>query len=209
MHRNAFTLIELLVVVSIIAILAALLLPAIALVKNAARQATCASNIRQVGAAYLAYAYDNDDGLPNQHGGYNGVQVSATLLDDFLPTTERVWNCTESRLNRQQGGNWKFYMNWKLTNGIVTQTYAGKTTVTLRMVKSKSNAMIASDLDGGSNGGYHRGKSSVVFVDGHVLTRPDNSLVVPRIPWVLIDPGPSVTSEYIYASGRLLKGYTY
>ncbi|MBN8524608.1 MAG: prepilin-type N-terminal cleavage/methylation domain-containing protein [Planctomycetes bacterium] len=58
-----FTLIELLVVVSIIAILAAMLLPAIGLVREMARTTQCASTLRQLGMVMSAYAGDNDSVL--------------------------------------------------------------------------------------------------------------------------------------------------
>jgi prepilin-type N-terminal cleavage/methylation domain-containing protein/prepilin-type processing-associated H-X9-DG protein len=58
--RRGFTLIELLVVVSIIAVLASMLLPAIKLVREAANQTSCASNLRQLALASFAYANDND-----------------------------------------------------------------------------------------------------------------------------------------------------
>jgi prepilin-type N-terminal cleavage/methylation domain-containing protein/prepilin-type processing-associated H-X9-DG protein len=62
---SAFTLIELLVVISIIAILAAMLLPAIGLVRSQARSMGCGSNLRQIGMATSAYAIDNDGLIPD------------------------------------------------------------------------------------------------------------------------------------------------
>jgi len=78
---RAFTLIELLVVISIIAVLAALLLPALRTVKGQAQQMRCASSQRQLGAGIIAYAGDWDGMLPRLK----------TARED--PSKHKVWFC--------------------------------------------------------------------------------------------------------------------
>jgi prepilin-type N-terminal cleavage/methylation domain-containing protein/prepilin-type processing-associated H-X9-DG protein len=64
-RRRAFTLIELLVVIAIIAILAAILFPVFAQAREKARQATCQSNLKQIGVAFSMYVQDYDESFPN------------------------------------------------------------------------------------------------------------------------------------------------
>ena len=64
MRRRGFTLIELLVVIAIISLLTAILFPVFASVRGKARQAVCASNMRQIGMAIAMYSQDNDDLYP-------------------------------------------------------------------------------------------------------------------------------------------------
>ncbi len=62
--RPGFTLIELLVVIAIIAILAAILFPVFAQAREKARQATCISNLKQMGSAFTMYVQDYDSTYP-------------------------------------------------------------------------------------------------------------------------------------------------
>ncbi|MDR3709430.1 MAG: DUF1559 domain-containing protein [Capsulimonadaceae bacterium] len=62
--RCGFTLIELVVVIAIIAILAAILFPVFATAREKARQASCASNLKQLGLAFTQYTQDYDEMVP-------------------------------------------------------------------------------------------------------------------------------------------------
>ena len=72
MKRRGFTLIELLVVIAIIAILAAILFPVFAKAREKARQASCASNLKQIAVAMISYSQDYDELFP-RNCVYNGT----------------------------------------------------------------------------------------------------------------------------------------
>jgi prepilin-type N-terminal cleavage/methylation domain-containing protein/prepilin-type processing-associated H-X9-DG protein len=77
-RRVGFTLIELLVVIAIIAILAAILFPIFAQAREKANQVSCASNLRQQGAALMMYIQDYDSRYP---GGNPGNSDQCNVMD--------------------------------------------------------------------------------------------------------------------------------
>ena len=106
MTRRVFTLIELLVVVAIVAILAAVLLPAIAGARARARRAECLSNARQVTGMHLMYA-DNcrgvfciawDRKLNQWDAGYlyKGPGILARGVKGASSAAEKVFSCPEA-----------------------------------------------------------------------------------------------------------------
>ncbi len=107
--RRAFTLIELLVVIAIIAILAAILFPVFAQVKESAKKTTCISNLKQIGVGFELYINDNDQRLPDRRdlkqslpGGWKPWTAwptsdprggwAAIVLDPYLKNYD-VWTC--------------------------------------------------------------------------------------------------------------------
>jgi len=66
---KGFTLIELLVVIAIIALLMAILMPALKRAKEQGERAVCLSNLKQLGLAWILYADDNEDKLVSCEAG--------------------------------------------------------------------------------------------------------------------------------------------
>lgn len=75
-RRHAFTLIELLVVISIIALLIAILLPALGAARNGARDAKCKSNQHQLGIMEAAFVADQKEHIVPMQRVVNGVEFS-------------------------------------------------------------------------------------------------------------------------------------
>jgi prepilin-type N-terminal cleavage/methylation domain-containing protein len=107
MDRRGFTLIELLVVIAILALLMALLMPALEAARLRAQDALCTSNIRQIGLLLLMYLDDNDGVMP--WVGNNRTHRQCNRFRWFRPGTKTLMPIDDSQLARDTYWGVHFY----------------------------------------------------------------------------------------------------
>lgn len=113
-NRSGFTLIELLVVMAIIAILAAMLLPALGRAQQRAWATACLGNVKQIGVASRMYADDNSDALPRS--AHQGASWVATLQPYCGGTN--LWRCPRD-------GNKTRHYSYALNDYLLPPSVAG------------------------------------------------------------------------------------
>jgi len=90
-RQKAFTLIELLVVIAIIAILMAILMPALARVREQGKRAVCMGNLRQLQLAWIMYADENDDRIVNGATGFSDYENTSWASGVASHKNELAW----------------------------------------------------------------------------------------------------------------------
>jgi len=109
--QHGFTLIELLVVIAIIALLMAILMPALQRVKKQAKTVTCQSNVKQWGLIFRLYADDNEGKLPQSIAGGSLTAQEAYWIVTTLSyyQDKKIRLCPSTKIvrvmeNRSHGG---------------------------------------------------------------------------------------------------------
>ena len=188
LRRCAFTLIELLVTLAVIVILAALLLPALAGAKSAAKAVSCGSHLKQWGQATHLYATDHGDFLPkNGSSGGNsttdgwyvdlpkelGLPAYAAMpwrTNALIEPGNSVWLCPVNS-RRSNGKNLFHYCLNEHVNGTgagnqIKLTTVAKPVATVWLFDNGKLAPVAQENNVHTN--LHTGGAQFVFLDGHV-----------------------------------------
>jgi prepilin-type N-terminal cleavage/methylation domain-containing protein/prepilin-type processing-associated H-X9-DG protein len=162
--RSGFTLIELLVVIAIIAVLAAILFPVFARVREKARTNSCLMNQRQIGVAVMMYVQDNDEAFFPKDGS-----VWATKL--VMYNEPSIYDCP-SKTGRGQNMAPEYAFAAHLFGKALGDVKAPDTAcLTADAKKGIYLAYSAADLEV-----RHNGKLVAAFVDGHTEVRTTQGL---------------------------------
>jgi len=156
---------------SIIALLAAVAIPAFSAALESARRAKCAGNLRQIGIGFQQYANDNDQNYP-------------VVYNSNAPSDSLYWyNSVATALGQDPSSAW-VKGGWfdcpDSTNGVPGYTMSWAVSG-VKTVNIHTTQLLAADGPGASGAGFnatppyggidltrHRGGANFLYVDGHV-----------------------------------------
>lgn len=187
--RAGFSLLELLVAIAIIAILVAMLLPAVARASSKARQIKCLSGLRQTGVALQSFAQDHGDKYPMQvpiaQGGSLGGNRELLPGSDILSFSARHYQALAKDLvapslavcpadqrfaaksfASMTRSNISYWFNPRAQPGSAVMFLAGDWNITRLTETTASNRVTTVKL--GFTKAMHEDKGNILFGDGHV-----------------------------------------
>lgn len=198
-HRDAFTLIELLAVLSVIALLIAILLPALQRVRAEARAMICMSNMRQIGLALHMYAVDSSGHIPavTPASGTYWFHLLSPYVGELknVRSPEGVWHCpdkVELRIGSTEflSRSYGYNREVRLFAPAGATTFWRLTDVEQRVIvieyrnpkASESGLGFAYDIDA-----RHDETANYLHIEGRVLRSGEDPTVPGHIPG-LIEP---------------------
>ena len=181
--KKGFTLIEIVVVAAILLLLASLLFPVFARVREQGRKTVCAHNLRQIGLALLQYTQDNSETFPPSNSWHRvlpyirnpEILICPSDAGDFGPDPTPLWK-------RASGASYSY--NDGVTSGVTnfcalpqnSHPPEGVAGLNIAQVKSADRVVLALETSGIYPFAWHESftpsgnnaRSNVCFVDGHV-----------------------------------------
>ena len=193
---DGFTLIELLVVIAVIAILAALLLPAVSHASGKARRTTCQSNLKQINLGLRMYADENHDTLPNTNAvisSYKELVKTYVGLEAPSSPNDRLFTCPADRFtvdalqNTSSAGGIHLDPTWDYSSygfnalNRMSEFLPGVAGRTLGSVPTPAKTLLLTEVSAFMGFSWHdpgtppivnNARSVISFADGHVAYLP-------------------------------------
>jgi len=172
--ERAFTLMELLVVVAIIAILAAMLFPALQKSRAQGRTASCISNLRQIGMAVQMYVNDSHGRMPllqNRASTNDPLPALDTELVSQVRDNKQVFACPADNADLFKNSGTSYFWNFTVNGQDITRLFS------IMGGDSVTHIPVVSDKQG-----FHpdtKDRVNILYADGHVAKEIQFSTSLP------------------------------